>query len=101
MLQEKGLEYSEAFFVNAGNLEDTREIKLTVEFPTKSHQDRINDIPLHFKRFTTVLLAAHSSISILNWDNSNQNKVTKAADISPTEHSIKQYLSRIFVHANE
>ena len=100
VLQDKGVRTSEAFFVNAGDLESTREIKLTVEFPTNTNQDRTNDISLYFKRFATVLLAAHPSISILNWVNPSQNPVKKAIDISPTEASIKQYFSGVVIQAN-
>jgi len=85
------------FFVNDGDLEATREIKLTAEFPTNSQQDSTNGISMYFKRFATVILALHSSVSILNWDNPTQNPVTKAVDISPNEGSIKQYFSGMVV----
>lgn len=100
VLQDKGVRTSEAFFVNEGDLDSTREIKLTVEFPTNTNQDRTNDISLYFKRFATVLLAAHPSIAILNWVNPSQNPVIKAIDISPTEASIKQYFSGVVIQAN-
>ena len=90
VLQDRSVRASEAFFVNAGDSESTREIKLTVEFPTQAKQDSTNDISLYFKRFAIVLLAAHPSISILNWENPAQNPVTKAIDIAPTEESIRQ-----------
>ena len=64
VLQEKDVKESEAFFVNAGDLDSTREIKLTVKFPTISQQDRANNISMYYKRFAAVLLAAHPSISI-------------------------------------
>ena len=62
----QGKRPSEAFFVNAGDSTASREIKLTVEFPTHIQQDRTNDIALYFKRFNTVLLSAHPSIVIIN-----------------------------------
>ena len=71
-----------------------------VECPTNSQQDSMNDILMYFKRFTRVLLAAHPSISILNWDNLTQNTVTKAVDISPNEDSIKQCFSGLVVQLN-
>ena len=46
ILQEKIVRASEAFFVNVGDLDSTREIKLTVEFPTNAQQDRTNDMSL-------------------------------------------------------
>ena len=100
VLQERSVRTSDAFFVNAGDSKSTREIKLTVEFPTQVQQDNTNDISLYFKRFATVLLAAHPSISILNWEHPGQNPVTKAIDIAPTEESIKQYFSGVVVQAN-
>ena len=99
VLQSKRLQ-SEAFFVNAGDFASSKEIKLTVEFPTKLQQDRTNDVAMYFKRFATVLLSAHPSIAILNWENPEQNPVTKAVDISPAEESISQYFSGIVVQAN-
>ena len=83
VLQEKCVKALESFFVNEGDLGSTREIKITVEFPTNAHQDRTNDISMYFKRFATVLLAANPSSSILNWENPSQNPVTKAVDILP------------------
>ena len=100
VLQEKCVKASEAFFVNDGDLDSTREIKLTVKFPTNVHEDRTNDISMYFKRFATVLLAAHPSISTLNWEHPSQNPVTKAVDISPNEASIKQYFIGVVIQAN-
>lgn len=71
-----------------------------VEFPTHIKQDRQNDVAMYFKRFATVLLSAHPSIAILNWENPVQNLVTKVVDISPDEERISQYFSGIVVQAN-
>ena len=81
----QGKRTSEAFFVNARNSTASREIKLTVEFPTHIQQDHTNDIAMYFKLFTTFLLSAHRSIVILNWKNPLQNPITKAIDISQSE----------------
>ena len=92
VLQGKGAKDYD-FFVDAGDLEANRKIKLMVEFPTNAREDKMNDISLYFKRFATVLLAAHSNLSILNWEHPAQNPITKAIDILPNEESIKQYSS--------
>ena len=78
----------------------TRQVKLTVEFPTQSQANRPNNVSLYFKRFATVLLATHPSVSILNWDHPIQNPITKAIDISPHENTVKQYFSGMHVQAN-
>ena len=85
VLQKKGVKVSDTFFVNAGDVDSTREIKLTVEFSANTQQDRTNDISMYFQRLVMVLLAAHPSISILNWEHPTQNLVKKAVDISPNE----------------
>ena len=100
MLQAKVLKDSDTFFVNDGNLEATRDIKLTVEFLKNSYQSRMNDISMYFKQFVTFLLASHPSIAILNWEKPKQNPVTKAIDISPNEQSNNQYFSGMVVQAN-
>ena len=68
VLQDTSRQNLEAFFVNAGDLDTSREIKLTVEFPTHIQQDRPNEVVLYFKKIAMVLLSAHNSIAILNWD---------------------------------
>jgi len=97
MLHEKGVRASDAFFVDAGDLDSTCEIKLTVEFLMNAHQDRTNDVSMYFKCFVTVLLAAHPSISILNWENPIQNPAAKVVGILTTEVSINQYVSGVVV----
>ena len=77
MLQGKGAKTSEVFFVNAGDFKAIQEIELMVEFPTSSQQDKMNDISMYFKIFTTFLLATHPSLSILNWDNPKQTPIKK------------------------
>ena len=46
VLQDTSRQTLEAFFVNAGDLDASREIKLTVEFPTHIQQDCPNDVAL-------------------------------------------------------
>ena len=55
---------------------------------------------MYFKRFATIILAAHPGISILNWEHPGQNTVMKAVDILPQEASIKQHFSGVVVQAN-
>ena len=100
VLQGKGVKVYESFFVNAGDLDFTREIKLTVEFPSSAQQDRTNDISMYFKRFATVLVAVHPGISILNWEHPTLNPIKKAVDVLPNEASIKQYFSGVIVQTN-
>ena len=78
----------------------TRQVKLTVDFPTQSQAHKPNNVSLYFKRFATVLLATHPSVSILNWENPLQNPIKKAIDISPNENTVKQYFSGMHVQAN-
>ena len=47
-----------------------------------------------------MLLSAHHSIAILNWENPAHNPVTKAIDMSPDEKNISQYSSVIVVQSN-
>ena len=90
---------SEALFLNNGDLETSRQVKIKVKFPTQPHPDKPNDVAFYFKHFDTVLLAAHPCIFILNWDKPKQNPVRKTIYISPSEDTIKQYFSGIMVQA--
>ena len=78
----------------------SREPRLMVELPTHLQQEPPNNVAMYFKRFATVLLFAHPSISILTWNNPAQNMVTKAIDIAPHEESISWYFSGMVVQAN-
>ena len=93
VLQGKRNHESEAFLVNEGDSESSQEIKVMVEFPTYVQQERPNDIAMYLKRFATVLLSAHPSIAMLNWENPGQSPAKKAIDISPNEETICQYFS--------
>ena len=86
--------------MNAGDLDASRKIKLTVEFPTHIQQDRPNDVALFFLKVASVLLSAHNSIDILNWENPLQNPVTKTVDIAPIEDTVCQYFSGMVVQSN-
>jgi len=88
------------FAVQPSDSGTTRQVKLTVEFPTQSQANKPNNVSVYFKRFATVLLATHPSVSILNWENPLQNPITKAIDISPHESTVKQYFSGMHVQAN-
>ena len=50
VLQDTSRQALEAFSVNAGDLDVSREIKLTVEFPTQVPQDCPNNVALYFKK---------------------------------------------------
>ena len=66
VLKSRRAQQSEAFFVNAGDITASREIRFTVEFRTHLQQAQPNDVALYFIRFATLLLSAHPSLSILN-----------------------------------
>ena len=100
VLQDTSRQTSESFFVNVSDLDTRREIKLTVEFLTLVQHDQSNDVALYFGEFATVLLSAHTSIAILNWENPLQKPVTKAVDIAPDENTVCQYFAGMVVQAN-
>lgn len=100
MLQGKGVKDSENLFVNAGDLEQTEKWNQRLNVLRTHNKIKTNDISMYFKRITTVFLAAHTSVSILNCDNLSQNLITKAINMSLNQESIKHYFSGMVVHAN-
>ena len=68
-------------------------IKLSVEIPLKMEDKKTNDLAIYFKRFATILLVADTTLSILNWDDEEQNPIKKSGDIQCSEETVKQYFS--------
>ena len=71
----------------------SHEVKLLVELPLSQSEDQTNYIGIYFKRFATVLLTAKNTLSILNWEDPEQNTITKARDNACNEALVKRYFS--------
>ena len=84
---------NQSFFVLASNVDITKKIRLSVEFPTQPNLSQPNDVSTNFKKLMTLLFAVDKDMSLLNWNNPMQNPITDAHDIQLDKKYVEQYFS--------